>query len=119
MNFLKTENRPFTLREQNWLVRRLYCWLMGWDVEKYFSRREKVISCKGNLLQRIYCLLYIKRVDARKNCSFGTLWGKGAQFASLPNLPHGPNGIIVGYDAIIGSNYTIYHQVTISWGENR
>lgn len=33
-----------------------------------------------------------------------------------PNLPHGPNGIIVGYDVKIGNNCTIFHQVTIASG---
>lgn len=62
-------------------------------------------------------MLWIKRVDACKNYSFSTLYGKGAGLVSLPNLPHGPNGIIVGYDTIIGSNCTIYHKITISWVE--
>lgn len=116
MNLFKVKDGPFTLCEQNWLVRSLYGWLTGWDARKYFNRREKVISGKGSVLKRAYYLFWIKRVDSRKNCSFGTLWGKGAQFATMPNLPHGPNGIIVGYDAIIGSNCTVFHQVTVSWG---
>lgn len=33
-----------------------------------------------------------------------------------PHLPHGPNGIIVGHDAKIGSNVTLFHQVTIPHG---
>jgi serine acetyltransferase len=31
-------------------------------------------------------------------------------------LPHGLNGIIVGHDAVIGANVTIYQQVTIAHG---
>ena len=33
-----------------------------------------------------------------------------------PYLPHGPNGIIVGFDAKIGAKVTLYHQVTIPAG---
>ena len=31
-------------------------------------------------------------------------------------MPHGPNGIIVGFDAKIGAKVTLYHQVTIPAG---
>ena len=37
----------------------------------------------------------------------------GAQFGSIPKLPHGLNGIIISPDAVIGKNCTIFHQVTI------
>lgn len=36
-----------------------------------------------------------------------------------PELPHGLNGIVIGHDAIIGSNCCIYQQVTISHGNVR
>lgn len=36
-----------------------------------------------------------------------------------PLLPHGLNGIIIGHDAIIGSNCCIYQQVTIAHGNVR
>ena len=38
------------------------------------------------------------------------------RWISPPNLPHGPNGIIVGGDVRIGRGCTIYHQVTIAGG---
>lgn len=116
MLFEFDNNRPFSLKEQSLMIRCLYQLITGWNSGKYFKRRQSVITGKGNVLVRMYYLLWIKRKDCRKGCSFGTLWKRGAQFASLPNLPHGPNGIIVGYDAAIGKNCTIYHQVTISWG---
>lgn len=31
-------------------------------------------------------------------------------------LPHGPKGIIVGHDVVVGSNCTIFQQVTIANG---
>lgn len=59
-------------------------------------------------------LLYIKRVDAFWGCSMGTGLNCGADFKGIPNLEHGLNGIIIGHDAVIGSNCTIYQRATIS-----
>lgn len=39
--------------------------------------------------------------------------GKGATFATPPILPHGLNGIIINWQAKIGSNVKIYQQVAI------
>ena len=38
-------------------------------------------------------------------------------FLPPPHLPHGPNGIIIGHDAVIGRNVIIHQQVTVSMGE--
>lgn len=46
----------------------------------------------------------------------GTSLNAGAQFITPPHLPHGLNGIIVGHDAIIGRECTIFQQVTIAHG---
>lgn len=43
----------------------------------------------------------------------GTDLNHGAEFGSIPKLPHGLNGIIISPDAKIGKNCTIFHQVTI------
>ena len=40
----------------------------------------------------------------------------GAEFATPPFLPHGPNGIICGHDIKVGAGCIIYHQVTIAGG---
>lgn len=104
----------------NLLQNRISRWglslIQGYSHEKYWKRRERVVSGKGFFLWRAYCLLWIKRVDAKHLSSFGTNWGKGASFASPPLLPHGPNGIIVGHDVSIGRNVTICQQVTIMHG---
>lgn len=49
-------------------------------------------------------------------CSFGTNLNSGVYIETSPYLPKGPNGIIVGHDVKIGSNCTIYQQVTIAQG---
>lgn len=75
--------------------------MKGYNHQKYWSRREKVINpnSKTPLFIKLYYLCYIKRKDSHLHCSFGTGLNYGAQFASPPFLPHGPHGIIVGHDA--------------------
>ena len=83
---------------------------------RYWKWREKVInkSCKIPKIFKLMMLFYIKWCDAYNNASMGTNLNDGAFFKTPPNLPHGLNGIIVHYYAKIGSNCTIYHQVTIA-----
>lgn len=92
--------------------------ISGYNHNKYWHRRSIVINphSKTSLLLKLYYLYYIKRVDAKHHCSFGTGWGYGAEFITPPFLPHGPNGIIVGHDVKIGKKCTLYHQVTIAGG---
>ena len=69
--------------------------------------------CGGVKLLKLWYLLYIKRCDAFNKASMGTDLNHGAEFGSIPKLPHGLNGIIISPDAKIGKNCTIFHQVTI------
>lgn len=85
--------------------------------EKYWRYRAIVVDpTKGSKLGDLFRLYYIKRADAFNNASMGTHRNCGAQFASVPRLPHGLNGIIVSHNAVIGENCTIFHQVTIGEG---
>lgn len=88
----------------------------GYNHEKYWKRRRIVTNPvnHSSTFVKLYYLYYLKRKDARFNCSFGTNINSGAQFKSPPNLPHGPYGIIVGHHVRIGKNCTIYQQVTIA-----
>lgn len=72
---------------------------------------------KRSMLLKLYYLWYCKRVEIRQGASMGTLLNGGAQFLSPPQLPHNMYGIIVGLDAKIGRNVTIFHQVTIAHGK--
>ena len=95
-------------------------YIQHYDESKYWNRREKVISSqKGPFCKCLnYCrLLYIKRCDAFNNASMGTHLGFGAQFHTPPKLPHGLYGIVISHNAVIGSNCTIFHQVTIGEGK--
>lgn len=94
--------------------------IQHYDEDKYWNRREKVISTQKGFFCKClnYCrLLYIKRCDAFNNASTGTHLGFGAQFHTPPKLPHGLYGIIISHNATIGSNCTIFHQVTIGEGK--
>lgn len=111
MNRGGMDKTPF----QKWILARIH----GYDHEKYWRRRSVVIDAgnKTPLLLKLYYLYWIKRIDARHHCSFGTNLHAGAFFATPPFLPHGPNGIIVGHDVRIGKQCIIYHQVTIAGGD--
>lgn len=97
-------------------------WIRGkvqkYNHEKYWKLRARVIeqNNKYPLFLKIIWLYYLKKCDAFNNASMGTTLNKGALFKTPPYLPHGLNGIIVSDEAIIGSNCTIFHQVTIGNG---
>lgn len=90
----------------------------GYDHKKYWHRRTMVTNPKSRIWLpiKLYYMFYIKRQDGKHGCSFGTLWNGGAKFLTPPNLPHGPYGIIVGNDAVVGRDCRIFHQVTIAGG---
>lgn len=94
-------------------------YIHGYNHKKYWHRREIVTNPANRtpILLKLYYLFWIKRVDARHHCSFGTNLNSGAMFETPPFLPHGPNGIICGHDIKVGSNCIIYHQVTIAGGD--
>ncbi|KIQ97490.1 Serine acetyltransferase [Lysobacter sp. A03] len=96
----------------------MMAWIQGYDHLKYWRRRASVVDrdSAASLLRKLWYLYYIKKVDARHGCSFGTNLNGGASFDSPPLLPHGPAGIFVGHNVKIGRGVTIFQQVTISHG---
>lgn len=102
--------------KRNKFTRWILSLIQGYSHEKYWRRREAVVSGKGPFLCRCYYLFWIKRIDVKHLSSFGTDWKKGASFKAPPHLPHGPNGIIIGHDVVIGKGVTIFQQVTIAHG---
>lgn len=105
----------------NKFVRFILNIIQKYNHDKYWRRRAVTVnpSSKVNIFTKLYFLLYIKYIDARHNASFGTNLNSGAVFAAPPTLPHGPNGIIVGHDCIVGKNCKIFQQVTIAHGNVR
>lgn len=88
--------------------------------EKYWKMRRVLTSGRTEgiiqYLYRIWVLYRIKKMDAFNGASFGTHLDKSAEFKSPPNLPHGIRGIFISHNAVIGTNVTIFHQVTIGEG---
>ena len=86
------------------------------DYDAYWKMREYVCKSGGGWLA-YYFLYKIKKMDSYHNASMGThLKFRCAEFKTRPILPHGLNGIIISNDVTMGSNCTIYHQVTIGGG---
>lgn len=88
-----------------------------YNEKKYWKLRKRVVE-KNNypLLLKYMWLYYIKKCDAFNNASLGTHIGYGAKFETCPIFPHGLYGIIVSHNAVIGSDVTIFHHVTIGEG---
>lgn len=97
---------------------RIMSLLRGYNHAKYWRRRKIVIdpTDKTNILIKLYYLYYIKKIDSKFGCSFGTNLNSGSVFETPPLLPHGPYGIIVGHNWQIGKNCTLYQQVTLAGG---
>lgn len=95
--------------------------IQHYNEKKYWDYRRDVIENRGGGLRRILLkrkLLYIKKCDAFNNASFGTHLGFGAEFKSVPRLPHGLYGIIISHNVIVGNNAVIFHNVTIGEGKD-
>ncbi len=85
---------------------------------KYWARRAIVVNpvSTASVLLKLWYLYYIKKTDDFYGCSFGTSMNSGASFATPPVLPHGPSGIFVGHDVVVGKDVTIFQQVTLAHG---
>lgn len=107
--------KPFSTESK--FGKKILSYIQHYNHQKYWRRRNYVVDpSKGNLLLKLYYLYWIKKIDAFHNCSFGTNINQGENFATPPRLPHGPNGIIVASNSMIGANCTIYQQVTVGGG---
>lgn len=108
--------KPFS--SSNKIGRIVLSWIQHYNHKRYWTRRSILVDPenKTNIFLKLYYLYYIKKVDAYHNASFGTNYHSGSRFLTPPSLPHGPNGIIVGHDSVVGRNCVIFQQVTIAHG---
>lgn len=107
------------VNKQNPIIHFLQCLIQHYDPDRYWRYRKKVMTPTGskfNLALNYIRLMYIKWCDAYNSATLGTDIGRGAQFASVPDFPHGLNNIIINPNAKIGKNACIFHNVTI--GDN-
>jgi serine O-acetyltransferase len=93
----------------------LYPKIAHYNHKKFWFIREIVVNdtphrCK--LIRLIY-LIKIKRMESHNCASFGTAFNAGAQFRSMPILPHGITGSFISHTAKIGSNCVIMQNVII------
>ncbi len=108
------------INTKSWFVKFLIRRIQKYDRDKYWKMRNKIVN-NNNLptIYKYYLLFKLKKIDAFNNASFGTDLNTGATFKTIPKLPHGLNGIIIGHDCEIGENVTINHQVTVMHGNVR
>lgn len=113
-----SKNSDGTNTIQNPFIKIVWNFLHSYNHKVYWRRREIVTnpSINASKLKKLYFFFLLKRNDIKHHSSFGTNLNKGAYFKTPPILPHGPYGIIVGFDCVFGKNVTIYHQVTIMEG---
>ncbi len=90
-------------------------WISHYNHERYWKWRKVVIDSDNKIprLIKMMMLIYCKRSEAFQNAYLGTTLGGGARFKTVPNLPHGLNGIVISCFSKIGENVTILQQVTI------
>lgn len=104
---------------KQFIINHLQYAIQHYNPKKYWKYREKVVNKnKSNILMKYYYLYKIKKSDAFNNASMGTNINRGAIFKTPPILPHGLNGIIISYYAVIGKNCVIRQQVTIAQNNN-
>lgn len=104
--------------EYNGLLKSIWARVQHFDSEKYWKMRDYVVS-HGSGLKSWFYLYRIKKMDAHNHASMGThISFPSAVFLGHPILPHGLNGILISNESVIGRNCTIYHQVTISGGDD-
>jgi hypothetical protein len=89
LNRVKDSVAKFGVEKQSgfWfqIIRIVASFITGYNHSKYWRRRQYVINPqKRNVLWKMYCLLYIKRVDAKHLSSIGTFYNSGAKFSTPP-----------------------------------
>lgn len=87
--------------------------VIGYNHEKFWKMRDKVINAKTKNIWVLFLLFRVKKIEAKQNCTLGTRIGSGAKFEDIPILPHHLNGIVISPNVSIGKNARIFHQVTI------
>ena len=97
----------------------LKAFAMGFNYEKYFSRREKIFDKGTPKLIKNYYKLYLRRVDAKNGADINFCSEGEDCFDGRPTLGHGIKGIVIAGGAKIGRNCYISHQVTIGRSKNQ
>ena len=102
----------------NWLIKKLKYEFQHYNPDKYWKKRAIVVDSSNKVpkIIKLWHLSYIKKCDAFNCASLGTNIDYGCNFKSIPILPHGLNGIIIGYNVSVGDKCCIMQRVTIAEG---
>lgn len=82
--------------------------IIGADQNEYWIHREKLLKAKNKLVKR-YHRMCCSKILYKNNASIE----EQTKIDGRITFPHGLNGILISAGAKIGSNCTIFHQVTI------
>lgn len=85
----------------------------GYSYKKYWHCRDELFNPKSSRLKKLYCRMYLSKVNRMFNAYIGYDLKNGNNFKGHPTLGHDLNGIIIAGNAQIGENCYISHQVTI------
>ena len=91
---------------------------MGFDYDKYWSRRDKIFDDATPPFVKAYYKFYLRRGDARNGADINFCSDGENNFKGHPILGHGIKGIVIAGGAKIGENVFISHQVTIGRSKN-
>lgn len=87
--------------------------LSHYNHNKYWKMKFKLYKNSCFKPIRFYYMCKMKRMEAFNCASLGTRLNGGSHFSSIPFFPHGIKGIFISDYVHIGSNCTIFQQVTI------
>lgn len=89
-------------------------YIMGYNHEKYWRRRDKIFDKNTNSILKAYYKLYIRHINLKQNADINFCTNNEKNnFLGRPFCPHGLNGIVIAGGAVIGKKCFLSHQVTI------
>lgn len=92
---------------------------MGFDYDKYWTRREKLFDEKTPSIFKNYYKYYLRKINAKNGADINFCSDEKNNFKSRPILEHGIIGIVIAGGVLIGENCYISHQVTIGRSRNK
>ncbi len=82
--------------------------VIGADQNEFWIHREKLLKAKNSIIKR-YHRMCCSKILYKNNASIE----EQTKIDGRITFPHGLNGILISAGAKIGSNCTVFHQVTI------
>ncbi|HEY0222614.1 MAG TPA: serine acetyltransferase [Lactovum miscens] len=86
------------------------------EIQRWWNLRKKYIKATGYYKKILYHRLI--KFDVKNAAYMGISYPEVAEIKQLPNFRHGFHGIHISSTASIGSNVTIFQQVTVGDEKN-